>query len=87
VNLNPHQARVSKKRRRKPGNLLEVQRVLWTALCEAERVLLSADDADEVLRAVHAISQASMAYLRLLETGEFEARLAAVETALQKGRT
>jgi hypothetical protein len=56
--------------------------VLWTALCEAEGVLLEADDPDQRLRAVHAVSQASGQYTKLLEVGEMYARLEALEQTL-----
>src|SRR5262249_39636677 len=82
ANTSPYKARLAKKRRRKPGNLQEVQRGLWTALCEAEAVLLGADDPDQRLRAVHALSQSCATYTKLLEAGEFEARLAQVERQL-----
>jgi hypothetical protein len=82
-NPSPYNARMAKKRRRKPGNLQEVQRVLWTALCEAESVLLEADDPDQRLRAVHAVSQASGQYAKLLEVGEMHARLEALEKKLE----
>ena len=82
ANSNPHQGRLARKRRRKPGDLQAVQRLLWTALLEAESVLLDAEDSDQRLRAVHAVSQASGQYVKLLEVGEFEARLAELETRL-----
>jgi len=86
ANSNPHQARMAKRRLRKSGDMSTLRKVLWQALIEAERVLLEAEDDEMTLKAVHAISQASGQYSRLLEIGEFEARLAQVEAMLQ-GRT
>jgi hypothetical protein len=41
--------------------------------------LLDAEDPDQCLRAVHAVSQASGQYIKLLEVGELEARIQALE--------
>ena len=86
----PHKARQAKKKRRrarKMGDLQDARRVLWQALYEAERVLLDADnDAATTLKAVHAISQASTSYCRLVEIGELEARLSELEAAMESGK-
>jgi hypothetical protein len=58
--------------------------MLWRALLEAERVLLESDDDELSLKAVHAVSQASGQYLKLLEIGELEARVAALEVSAAK---
>jgi hypothetical protein len=81
-NPNPFKARLAKKRRRKPGDLDQLKAVLWGALCEAETVLRETSDEERVLRACHTISQASAAYLKLLETGELERRIQAMEQQL-----
>ncbi len=85
ANASPHQARLAKKRARKPGNLAALQRLLWRALLTAEEILDSATEADMQLRAIHAISQASGQYAKLLEVGELEARLAALEAQSSPG--
>jgi hypothetical protein len=86
-NPSPHKARMAKKRRGKPGNLTATQAVLWRAIQAAETILTDAmDEADRQLRAVHAISQACGQYAKLLEVGELEARLAALETDLRSLR-
>jgi hypothetical protein len=85
VPRNPHAAVLVKKRRRKPGNLQELLRTIWTAILEAEAVLLAASsrqDEEVTLKAVHAVVQAGACYAKLLEAGEIEARLAALEAAL-----
>jgi len=84
ANPNPHAARIAKKRARKPGDLSQVLRMLWQALLEAEEVLLESDNAEWTLKAVHAISQSAGQYVKLLEVGELEARLAAVEQAMKE---
>ena len=63
-----------------PGDVHEVRRRLWNAIVAASAI---ADDpnADESLRlrGVHGVTQASQAYMRVLEAADFEARLAALE--------
>jgi hypothetical protein len=87
ANPNPHAARMAKKRARKPGNLPQLLRMLWHALLEAQAVLdtATADEAELKLRAVHALSQASRQYAKLLEIGELEAQLSALEQQMQGG--
>jgi hypothetical protein len=83
---NPYAARLVKKRAQKPGTLPQVLCILWGALQEAEAVLHRAPEADPdlKLRAIHAVSQCAGQYAKLLEIGELEARLSAVEQA-QRG--
>lgn len=80
-NPNPVAARLAKRRAHKPGTLADLQKVLWTAIKDAEALLYLADDPELILRCVHAIGQCAGQYSRLLEVGEFEARLAAIEDA------
>jgi hypothetical protein len=70
---------MAKKRRRKPGNLAQLVRILWQAVLEAQAVLEGADEdeADLKLRAVHALGQVSGQYAKLLEIGELEASVMA----------
>ncbi len=85
----PHKARQAKKRRRirKIGSLTDARRKLWQAITSAEEVLLDdQSDALTVLKATHAITSASTAYARLVEIGELEARLEAVEELLKERR-
>jgi hypothetical protein len=84
ANPNPHAARLAKRRAHKPGSLEDLLKVLWTALSDAERLMYAADDPEVRLRCIHAISQVSGQYAKLLEIGELEARIAALEAA-QKG--
>jgi hypothetical protein len=86
-NPNPFQARLVKRRRGRPGNLAQVLRIVWAALLEADGVLQRAEgDPEVILKAVHAISQCAGQYAKLIEIGEWESRLTAVETAIQEGR-
>lgn len=81
ANPNPYAARLALRRARKPGTMEDVLLVLWTAVRDAERLLYEAEDPDFRLRCIHAISQAAGQYVRLLESGEFDARLKALEDA------
>jgi hypothetical protein len=82
VNASPHKARLGKRLRHKPGNLADVQKILWYSLKLAQGVLDNATEEDQILRGVHAVSQCAGQYAKLLEIGEFEARLAAIEATL-----
>jgi len=80
MNENPHQARTTRKKKRKPGDLKALAGKVWSALETAEEVL-SSDDTAERLRACHALFQGATAYAKVLEVGELEARLEALEAA------
>lgn len=64
-----------------PVDMTRVTNALNKALDTAEALL---DDEDKLLRlkAIHALSQTSATLMKVLEIGEQEARLAAVEEAL-----
>jgi hypothetical protein len=85
-NPNPWHARHAKRKVRKPGNLQDLQRKLWRALCAAEAVLDASEDPELTLKAVHAVSQCAGQYAKLLEIGELEARVQALEASMQQGR-
>lgn len=80
MNPDPKTARQARKARRReqPGTLEDARGLLWRALKRAGELLNSEDDALS-LRAVHAISQGTAAYARIVEVGELEARIAALE--------
>jgi len=89
-NPNPTPARQAKRRKRrgKPGSIEDARALLWRALeragelLEAETVKedgSTAPDNHTALRAIHAISQGAAAYARIVEVGELEARIAALE--------
>ena len=85
ANPNPVAARLAQRRARQPGNLADVLKVLWTALHDAEQLMYAADDPELRLRCIHAVSQVAGQYSKLLEIGELEARLAALEAAQRGG--
>jgi hypothetical protein len=85
MNLNPVKARMGRKLRGKPGDLPQVQLILWYALKRAQGILETTDDEEPALRAIHCLSQVAGQYVKLLEVGEFEARLSALEQA-KEGR-
>jgi hypothetical protein len=70
---------LGKRLRHKPGNVTDLQRILWYSLKLAQGVLDNATEEDQILRAVHAISQCAGQYARLLEVGEFEVRIKVLE--------
>jgi len=89
-NPNPTQARQAKRRKRrgKPGSIEDARALLWRALERAGELLEAetvkedgsmAPDNHTALRAIHAISQGAAAYARIVEVGELEARIAALE--------
>ncbi|WP_144012090.1 hypothetical protein [Deinococcus sp. LM3] len=80
ANPNPVEARKAKRARRrgKPGTLEEARALLWRAL-ERAGELLEVEDPAHALKAVHAVSQGAAAYARIVEVGELEARIAALE--------
>jgi hypothetical protein len=77
-------ARMAKKRRQRVGDLPALQRMVWIALLHAQDVLERAEDAELRLKAIHALSQCAGQYAKLLEVGELEARLAALETQMAR---
>lgn len=94
ANPNPDasRARLGRKaaRRPRPGTVKQLQGVLWKAITHLEDHLNTAADRErvdtgELVRLTHALSQAAGPYLKALEVGELEARIAALEAA--KGRT
>lgn len=82
ANPNPVEARQAKRARRrgKPGTLEDARALLWRALTRAGE-LLEAEDPAHALKAVHAVSQGAAAYARIVEIGELEARIKALEDA------
>lgn len=79
-NADPTKARQGKKARRrgKPGTLEDARALLWRALTRAGE-LLEEEDPLLSLKAIHAVSQGAAAYARIVEVGELEARIAALE--------
>jgi hypothetical protein len=82
ANPNPDalKARMGKKRKRKPGTIHDVLGIVWVALAAAQDALSSELTTDR-LKGCHAVFQGAQAYAKLLEIGELEARLKALEDA------
>ena len=67
------------KRPHSAGDLRSVRVSLWWALRHAEYVLSTTRDESLRLRAVHAVTQASLAYCKVHETLTLDARVEALE--------
>lgn len=65
-------------RRRKPGDLGQLRRVLWETLLEAES-LARTGTPHERLRAMHALGTLAGSYLKALEAHELEKRVKELE--------
>jgi hypothetical protein len=63
------------------GTLADVKAVLWRAVLRVEGLTADADKGVQ-LKAVSVLVQAAQAYVRVLEVGEMEARLADLEARL-----
>ena len=68
-------------RRRKPGDIGQLRRVLWGSLLEIED-LLSSDDPTIKIKAAHALATLSGCYLKALDVGDLAVRLDRVEAAM-----
>ncbi len=66
-------------RRRKPGDIHQLRRVLWGVLIEIESEVLWASSTDTKLRAANSLAQLSGSYLKALELTDISARLDALE--------
>jgi uncharacterized small protein (DUF1192 family) len=67
---------------RKAGDLEDLRRIQWRAVKMAERVAYDPRATrDEVLKASTRITQATTAYLKVLQVGELEERVKALEQA------
>lgn len=70
---------------RKCGDLEDLRRIQWRAVKMAERVAYDAKATrEEVLKASTRITQATRAYLKVLQVGELEERVKALEEAQQR---
>lgn len=72
-----------RRRRRKPGDIGKVRAVMWQGIELLERHVLrhdpERDDADELCKLMYALSQVTGTYAKLIEVGDIEERLAALE--------
>ena len=90
-NPDASKARRAKKRKRrpKPGTVKQLTAVLWRAITHLEEHMNSAAEAQEVdtaelCKLTHALSQSASTYLKALEVGELEARVEALEGAVER---
>lgn len=69
-------------RRRKPGDIGQLKRVLWGSLLELEAIILADDDPVMKVKASHALGTLAGSYVKCLEVGDHAERLAAIEEAM-----
>jgi hypothetical protein len=81
-NKNPYQARLASAMRRKPMNLEQVRQRTSAVLIEAYLAIGEGSDEDTRRKAMLCYSQIAMAYAKLWEVTEIEARLSALEASL-----
>ena len=84
ANANPFEGRMAKaKKSRGAGDIDDARHALWDGIESVRRVLYDADGTDPALtlRAVHALTQATGAYAKLVQAVELEARVEALESA------
>ena len=88
-----HEARMGKKRKAQvaaeaAGTLEQLQARLWSAITRIDGII-NDDSADSALglRASHALFQGAAAFSKVLEVGELEGRLDALEEALAGRRS
>lgn len=89
ANPNPFKARQGRKRRQQEaaGSLADLQAALWRAIERLDASLTTGPGGrargvdDKALRRMHALCQLGGVYMKALEVGELEARIAALEKA------
>jgi len=80
MNKNPIEARKARRKKTKKGTLEDVSRKVYAALERCEMLLEDMDPTIQ-LKAAHGVFQGASAYAKVLEVGELEARLQALEAA------
>jgi hypothetical protein len=78
-NSLPAQAKPRPKMPRKVGDLAGLKRRLWWSILHCEHILSTAESDELIVRTVHAMTQASLAYARLIELTDLEGQLQALE--------
>jgi hypothetical protein len=84
VNRNPYAARLAQRRRRKSGDLHALVKAVWQAIRDCETALESAETNEERCRSIHAMAAIANSYVKLLQIGEYEARLTAIEAIVKE---
>lgn len=69
---------LGRRRRRKPGDIGQLRRVLWGALLELEEKIHYAD-IDSKIKACNALANLARTYLAATEQADFESRITALE--------
>ena len=82
-NPSPLAARLAKRRRHRPGDLQALLRAVWGAVRDGEIALAEAATGPERTSAIHAMAAIAGAYAKLLQVGEYEARLARLEQLME----
>ena len=82
----PHVARQARKRKRaKAGTIAQLKTKLWAAIDKLSEALETDDPkVADLTKLAHALSQSAASYLRVVEVGELEARVDALETAQKR---
>ena len=81
-NSLPGQIKPRPKMPRHPGDLSGLQRRLWYGIAHCEHILRTTDRDELIVRTVHALTQASAAYAKLVELGELQQRVEALEAVI-----
>jgi hypothetical protein len=84
ANHNPVQGRLALRRRRRAGDLRDLMRATWRGVNDAEATLDMAVTVAERCSAIHALSAIAITYTKILQVGEYEARLAQLEAMVAK---
>jgi uncharacterized small protein (DUF1192 family) len=84
MNRNPYKARMQKRLQRTPGDLDAVKHRLWAVLLSSYDDIV--EEADPQVRRTHyyALTAIVSAYSKLIEVGELEARIAALEAVAER---
>jgi hypothetical protein len=78
---------MARRRYRKPGDLTQLRAVLWRTILAVEALLDACPPSSElVIKSAHALAQLAGSYTKVVETADLEARLQALETAMQAER-
>ena len=93
ANPNPYKARQARKRRKaRAGSLKDLQEVMWEGIEILQFHMREPEERGEVIeleklcRLMTTLTQAGHAYAKVVEVGEIEERLAALEAAQGVGR-
>jgi hypothetical protein len=76
------QAKSRPKMPRKAGDIARLRRAMWWSVRHCEHLLATADSDEKILRTVHALTQASLAYAKLVEVSELSEKVRHLEAML-----